>query len=167
MNALLTRKVNVVAEEFHSLQQLWCCFFPNGCEVVLKVTLNVSAFHGENITYIRAESKWKNTNIRPPLQKKKNKYSLHHQLVSCTDRFYSHRFNVFVAISKLKSWDIISREVSVEKNIDLLLIFVLRKKLHENFETFRQFVLTCFPLKHARITYTISTSQRSSSPGLS
>ena len=71
MNALLTRKVNVVAEEFHSLQQLWCCFFPNGCEVVLKVTLNVSAFHGENITYIRAESKWKNTNIRPTLKKKK------------------------------------------------------------------------------------------------
>ena len=39
---------------------------------VLKVTLNVSVFHGENITYIRAESKWKNTNIRPPLQKKKS-----------------------------------------------------------------------------------------------
>ena len=138
---------------------------------VLKVALNVSVFHGENTGYLnyvyKSWVKLKEQTFVHLYRKMKNKYSLHHQLVSCTDLFYSHRFNVFVAISKLKSWDVISREVSVEKNIDLLLIFVLRKKLHENFETFRQFVLTCFPLKHARITYTISTSQRSSSPGLS
>lgn len=134
--------------------------------------LNVSVFHGENTGYLNYVYKsWvklkEHKHSSTSTEKMKNKYSLHHQLVSCTDLFYLHRFNVFVAISKLKSWDVISREVSVEKNIDLLLIFVLRKKLHENFETFRQFVLTCFPLKHARITYTISTSERSSSPGIS
>ena len=139
---------------------------------VLKVALNVSVFHGENTGYLNYVYKsWvklkEHKHSSTSTEKMKNKYSLHHQLVSCTDLFYSHRFNVFVAISKLKSWDIISREVSVEKNIDLLLIFVLHKKLHENFETFTQFVLTCFRLKYTRITYTISTSQRSSSPGIS
>ena len=166
MNSLLTRKVNVVAEEFHSLQQLWCCFFPNGCECVKSNFKCQCISRWEHYVY-KSWVKMKEHKHSPTSTEKKKKYSLHHQLVSCTDRFYSHRFNVFVAISKLKSWDIISREVSVEKNIDLLLIFVLHKKLHENFETFTQFVLTCYRLKYTRITYTISTSQRSSSPGIS
>ena len=107
---------------------------------VLKVALNVSVFHGENTRYLnyvyKSWVKLKEHKHSSTSTEKKKQVLITHQLVSCINRFYSHRFNVFVAISKFESWDIISREVSVEKNIDLLLVFVLRKKLHGNLETF-------------------------------